>query len=240
VVREQVSDEQRAFRIDGRLGSVVLDSALPFVAEKVEPQAVVIEVSELEQVSSEANPLVVLEEALEDGVLHPLAVVKAGIGHTAEPALAVGRDGGDIVADEDHHGRGAADLPPFEWRVGIEIAAEMTGQEQGLGVEEQADGDIFAEEGVVDFLLFAFLPGCEHFLAAVVGEQDRAGFQRAEMLGADLLAIDEREGEAVGVRSAKLLHEVQGEAVAAGAVAVEESNGGIESVRREGTGGVEA
>jgi hypothetical protein len=41
--------------------------------------------------------------ALEYGVLHPLAEILAGLGHTAQAALASFGGGGDIVGDEDVH-----------------------------------------------------------------------------------------------------------------------------------------
>ena len=53
----------------------MLDSALPFVAEKVESQAVVLEVCELEEFGTEMDPLVVFQETLEDRILHALAMV---------------------------------------------------------------------------------------------------------------------------------------------------------------------
>ena len=73
---------------------------------------------------------------------------------------------------------GGADLPPFEGRVGVEIAAKVAGQQKGLGVEQQADGDLLAEEGVVDFLQLPFLPGGKDFLATIVGEEHGAGRAR--------------------------------------------------------------
>jgi len=130
-------------------------------------------------------------------------------------------------------------LPPLEGWVGVEVAAEVAGKQKGLGVEEQADGDRFAEKRVLDFLLLALLPRGEDFLAAVVGEEHGSAFVGAKMLGTDLLAVDEREGEAVSEGRAKLLHEVEGEAIAAGAVAMEVADGGIESMCGEGAGGVE-
>jgi len=84
---------------------------------------------------------------------------------------------------------GSVFLAPFEGRVGVEVATEMTGEQEGLRVKEQADWNFFAEKGVVDFLLFAFLPPREDFLATIVGEQDCAGFKCAEVLGANLLPV---------------------------------------------------
>ena len=82
----------------------MLNPTLPFVAEKVEAQTVALEVCELEEFGAEMDPLVVLQETLEDGVLHTLAVVEAGFGDAAEASLAIGGRGRDIVADDHEHG----------------------------------------------------------------------------------------------------------------------------------------
>ena len=82
----------------------MLNPTLPFVAEKVEAQTVVLEVGELEEFGAETDPLVVLQEAFEYGVLHALSVVEAGLGDAAQAALAIGGRGRDIVADDHEHG----------------------------------------------------------------------------------------------------------------------------------------
>ena len=130
-------------------------------------------------------------------------------------------------------------LPPLKGRVGVEISSQVAGEQKRLGVQQQADGDFLAKKRMLDLVLFSFLPGSENLLAAVVGEEHGAGFSGAEVLGADLLAVDEREGEAVGERCAKFLLQVEGEAFPAGAVAVEEADRRIESMRGERAGSVE-
>lgn len=130
-------------------------------------------------------------------------------------------------------------LFPLKGRVGVEVAADVAGEEQGLRVEEQADGEFFLEKRVFDFFLLSFLPGGEHFFASVVGEEDGAVFQRAKMFWLDLAAVDKADSEAVGEGGAKFFHEVEREAVASGAVAVEEADCGVESVRGERAGGIE-
>jgi len=131
-------------------------------------------------------------------------------------------------------------LFPFVRRVGVKVAAEVAREQQGLRVQEQADGEFFPEKGVLDFFLFSFLPGGEDFLASVVGEEHGAVFNCAKMFRLDLLAVHQGERKAVGEGDAKFFHEVEREAFASGAVAVEEADGGVESVRGEGAGGVEA
>ena len=82
----------------------MLDAALPFRAEKIESQAVVLKIGDFQKFGAKEDPLVVLQEAFKNRVLHALAVVEAGFGDVTEAALPGGGRGGDIVADEDHHG----------------------------------------------------------------------------------------------------------------------------------------
>lgn len=99
-------DQERTFGIDCRLGSVVLDPPLPFPAEKIETETVVVQICEYEQFGSKGDPLIVGEQTFEDGVLDPLPVILAGPGDPAKPSLPGAGGGGDVVADKDHHGRG--------------------------------------------------------------------------------------------------------------------------------------
>ena len=133
-----------------------------------------------------------------------------------------------------------ADLFPLKGRVGVKVAPEVAGEQQGLRVEEQADGEFFSEIGVLHFFLFSFLPGGEDFFASVVGEEHGAVFKGAKVFGLDLLAVHQAEGKAVGQGDAKFFHQVEREAFASGAVAVQVADGGVESVRGERAGGVEA
>ena len=222
------SNEQRPFRIKRRFRPMVFDASLPFRSEKIETQAVMFQVCESQQVRPEGDPLIVGQEALKDGVLHALAVVQASFGDVAEAALAVGRRGGDIVADEDHHRKmGWPRLSPLERRVGVEIAAEVAGEQEGLGVKEQADGNFFTEKRMLDFLLLPLLPSGEDFFPSVVGKKDGAGFGGAKVRWFDLLAVDQREREAVGERGAEFFDQVEREAGAPGAIAVQKADGGI-------------
>jgi len=129
------SNQQWTFGVHGRVCSVVLHPSLPFLAQEVESQTVAFQICELEEFSTERHPTIIFQHALEDGVLHTLAVVKAGFGDTAQAALAIASDGRDIVADENHHGRKrGSKSSPLERRVGIEVAAEVACKKQGLGV----------------------------------------------------------------------------------------------------------
>jgi hypothetical protein len=63
---------------------------LPLVAEEIEAQTVAFKIRELEQRRAKLHPLVVFQQTFENRILHPLTVVEAGLGDTAEPTFAVG------------------------------------------------------------------------------------------------------------------------------------------------------
>ena len=78
--------------------------------------------------------------SFEEGVLDALAVVEAGFCDAPEPPAAFRRPGADVVGDDDEHGGS----PPEEGRIGIQVSPEIAGQEQGLRMGQQADGDLVA------------------------------------------------------------------------------------------------
>jgi len=94
---------------------------------------------------------------------------------------------------------------------------------------EEAEGDFLVDEWVVEGVLFPFLPGGEDFLAAVGFQENGSAGLDLEVVGADLLSVDEGEGEAVCKEGAEFLHEIERKGVAAGAGLVEEAGLGIEA-----------
>ena len=107
---------------------------LPVVAEVVVAQAVVLRIDDLFEPCPQGCHLAGVELALEDAVLHPLPVVKAGLRHLAQSARASRRAGGDIVGDQDIHGSCSWFvvawwcLLPKKGRVGVEVAAQVAGE----------------------------------------------------------------------------------------------------------------
>ncbi len=116
-----------------------------------------------------------------------------------------------------------------EGGVGVDVATEVAGEEPGLEVGEEADGGFFVEEGVADFLLFAFLPMGEDGFSGVFFEEDSSVFHSLEIVGGDLLAVDQGEGGTVGKEGAEFFHEVEGEGGAPGAFPVEEADLRVQS-----------
>jgi hypothetical protein len=53
-------------------------------------------------------------------------------GYLSEPPAPFCRNGADIVANQNHHGRGS--LLPQERRVSVEVTAQVPGQELGLQI----------------------------------------------------------------------------------------------------------
>ena len=120
-------------------------------------------------------------------------------------------------------------FPKKGW-IGIKIAAQMAGKEQGLAVGNQAQVDFFIEEGMAEFLAFAFLPGDEDGFSCVGIHLDGTGFGDAKARGGHLASVDERQRKAVGEGGAKFFHKIEGEAFSPRAVAVEKPGARIKPV----------
>ena len=89
------------------------------------------------------------------------------------------------------------------------IAAQMTGEDASLNERQLAEAQILIQQRMVQGFLFALLVGGDDAFAPGVGEFDRAAFAQLEIIRADLLAVDERDRQAVGEPRAKLFHQVQ-------------------------------
>ncbi len=120
------SQDEWALRIVGRLGADVLDPPFPFRTEEVESEAVMVWVGFGDQACAEGHPLGGIHQALEDGVLHPLAAIFAQAGHPAQAAFSFLIAGAHVIADQDQH-RGSS-LPPKKSRVTIKTAADTSGE----------------------------------------------------------------------------------------------------------------
>ncbi len=109
------------------------------------------------------------------------------------------------------------------------IAAEVAGEEAGLDLREKAVGDGLVDERVEEGVLFPLLPCGEDFFAGVRFEENGSAFLNFEIIGADLLAVDEGKGKTVREEGAELLHEVECERMTAGPGLVKEAGLGIEA-----------
>lgn len=152
-------NDERALYIRGGFGPMVFHPPLPVCTEKVEAETVFLGFVDAEQIRTEMDPLIGLDQAFENRVLHSLPVVQANLGYAAQATGPVGTARCDIIADDYHHGS-----PPLKRRIGVEVAAQMTGEQQGLSMKHHADREGFIEKGMLDFLLLALLVGREDFL----------------------------------------------------------------------------
>ena len=106
----------------------------------------------------------------------------------------------------------------------------MPRQKLGLQMPQKADRHSLVEKGVLDLVALALLVGDENRLAALIGKQNGAVFEPAEISGGvELAAIYQRQRQAVGKAGTKFLHKVKGEAWAAGPVAVKEAHSRVEA-----------
>jgi hypothetical protein len=82
----------------------MLDTPVPLGSESIKPQGIVFEIGDFEETRLEFDKLRRVDLALEDGVLHALAIIEADLGNAPEPAFtALGRCR-DIVGDEKLQG----------------------------------------------------------------------------------------------------------------------------------------
>ena len=77
------------------------------------------------------------------------------------------------------------------------IAAQMPGQDARLDERHLSHAQVLFQQRMVEALLFPFLVRFDDELATRVRELDRAAFPLVEVSRADLLAIDERDGEPI-------------------------------------------
>lgn len=85
----------------------------------------------------------------------------------------------------------------------------MAGEESGLDVGKETEGNALFEEGVQEFGGFAFLPGGEDGFSGVLLEKNAASFLCAEVGCLDLAAIEQGQSSAIGKEGAHFLHKVE-------------------------------
>src|SRR3954470_17570547 len=118
-------------------------------------------------------------------------------------------------------------LFPEKGRVAVQIAPQMAGEQRRLEVGEEPYGRLFAEERMDDLLLLSLLIGHQDGFSRCIVHDHASRLAGMEAVGANLLEIDEREGQAVGEEGAQLFHEVERQAGTAGTVAMQEADGRV-------------
>src|SRR6202158_5187079 len=212
----------------------MLDAPTPLTAEEVEPKAVLRGLEFPEQARPQYRPLRAIDHAFEHRVLYALPIVEAGPGYPTQAAPALGGLGRDVIAHQHQHRRSrdntdASTLLPQERRVGVEIAAKKAREQCGLEMRQQAERRLVAEERVHELVVLLLLIGLDHAAARGVIHRHPSRLASREDTGPDLREMDQREGEPITQGGTQLFHEVQRQARAARAVAVEEPDLRIET-----------
>jgi hypothetical protein len=99
------SKDERAFDVVVIVLAVVLNLLLPVFSKVINADTVSFCVDNGKEFPPELDKLRVIHLALEDGVLDALAVVEAGFRDLAEAFLSGFGYGGDVVGEEDVHGK---------------------------------------------------------------------------------------------------------------------------------------
>ena len=99
------SKDERAFDVVVIVLAMVLNLLLPVFSKVINADTVGFCVDDGKEFPPELDKLRVIHLALEDGILDALAVVEAGFRYLAQALLAGFGDGGDVVGEEDVHGK---------------------------------------------------------------------------------------------------------------------------------------
>ena len=114
----------------------------------------------------------------------------------------------------------------------------MPGQNPGLDERHLCHTKILVQQRVVQFLLFSFLIGFDDPLAAGIGEFHGATFTDRKIAGADLLPVDQRDGQPVAQPGPEFFHQIQCQRRAIGPVHVQKPDKRIQAGRRQSSDAV--
>ena len=129
---------------------------MPVGAQAVEAKAVKRLVDFCYQPRAQSRPLRRVDLAFKDRLLHALPEVEAGAADPPQAAPA-GR-GFSVHVIGDEHQQVAASLPD-ERRIAVQIAAQVTCQQLGLGMRQEAERHGLVEKRVAQFVALALLSG---------------------------------------------------------------------------------
>ena len=80
-------------------------------------------------------------------------------------------------------------LLPQKGRVSVQVAAQVSSQQPGLEMHQQAHRGFLAEEGMGDLFLLPFLPSRQDRLAGRLPKQHRPGFLGFEVTRIQLFPV---------------------------------------------------
>ena len=110
-----------------------------------------------------------------------------------------------------------------------QVTAQIAGQDARLHKGELRNAKFLIQQRVRESLLFALLICFDDALPPSIGELHRATFARAKIFRADLLPVDEGDGETVGQPRAEFLHEIERQCRAIGPLRVEKADERVEA-----------
>jgi len=122
------SQHERAAKVRGALGPMVLYAAPDVCVENIEPDAVLLSIKDFEQPRAQRNPLRFADLHFEDRELNSLPPVEACARDLAEPASACLVHRRHVVGYQYKH----ADSSRDERRICVKVTAEMAREEPSL------------------------------------------------------------------------------------------------------------
>lgn len=100
---ESVLDDQWIVQVERRFYTVMLDLIGPVVPQEVKPQAIGFGSYDFQQLMLQPDELLVVEIALKDTVLNPLAEIQTGFGHQPQSLLPHAVHGRNVISYQYEH-----------------------------------------------------------------------------------------------------------------------------------------
>ena len=143
----------------------MLHASLPIVSQIIEPNAVLVQIHNVQKTILAVGPLSRIDFHLENGILDALPKIQACLGGQTK-SLSAGRGfGGDVVSDKYVHGgrpnRTEGSLPN-ECRIRIKVAAQMPRQQASLQMWQEPKRRCLVKEWVFDRILLSLFPSHQH------------------------------------------------------------------------------
>lgn len=221
------------------------------LVEKVEPQGILIRLACGQKPVAQQRPLGIADLAFKDRLLHPDAIVFTRLRHAAQPPPAGEFHRGDIVGHQHAHDSSFTSIStPFLlellfWRPGSgifiwgclfrnqgqivrQVAAQVARQNPRLDERHLRQPKILLQQRMRERVLFALLIGLNHQFAARLSKLHHATFPPGEVLGRNLLAVDQRDGQPVGQPGPEFFHQIEGQRWAVWPIGVQKAHKRVE------------
>src|ERR1035437_385842 len=147
----------------------MFDSPLPVVAQKIEPQTIVLLTDLLNQSRPHLSPLSRIHQALEYRVLTALPAILTNASHTPESPPALLGFGVHVVCHHYKHHRASPprSFPKKTW-VPVKISPDKPGQQRRLKIRHQPKRHLLPQKRMLNLLLLPLLIRHQNLFARLI------------------------------------------------------------------------